>query len=92
VNKDLHLEIIQVKEKREQRHTQVCFNIRKTQESVGVYGAFRTHPRATEETVTDIRGSQWGKSWIFVGHGRDNSGCLEKCARIDCTVVHPLTC
>jgi hypothetical protein len=79
VKKDLHLEIIQVKEKREQRHTQVGFNRRKPQESVGAYRAFHTgfpytstghrgdshgHPWVTVGKVTDIHGSQKRQSWM----------------------------
>jgi hypothetical protein len=51
---------------------------------------FCTYPRVTEEIVAEICGSQWVKSWISMGHGRDSRRCLEKCARIDCTTGQPL--
>jgi hypothetical protein len=40
VEKEFHLEIIQVKEKREQRQPQVGFSQAKPQERVALYGVF----------------------------------------------------
>jgi hypothetical protein len=72
VKKDLHLEIIQVKEKREQRHTQVGFNRRKPQERVKLYDSFpyrifHTHPWVTVETVMTSMGhsgESHGYPWV----------------------------
>jgi hypothetical protein len=37
-----------------------------------VVQTFHTYPQVTEETIANIRRSQWVKSRISAGHGRNN--------------------
>jgi hypothetical protein len=68
VVQDLHVEIIQVKEKREKRHTQVGFNIRKPQESVGAYQYFCI---GFMYTSVGHRGDSHRNPWVIVGKFAD---------------------